>query len=348
MSRTVYRALYLMERSGPFEVGHKELPTPGSGEIIVKEISVGLNPVDWKIQATGFWVTDYPAILGNEAAGEVEAVGEGVTEFKKGDKVFHQGTMKNDYATFQEYVLVPAEIVIKLPSNITLDQAASLPVCVATAVIPLYSPPPIGIGFKAPWDGGRGQFSGKPALIFGGATSVGQYVIQFAKLSGFSPIIATASPHNTALLTSLGATHIIDRSTPASSFASSITRITNLPISLVYDAVSHQDTQQLGYDVLAEGGHIVIMLPSSIKEVQASGKKIVSVLGNVHQPEHREIGRALARHLPGLIEAGEITPNQVEVVPGGLDGVAPGLERLKNNLVSGRKLIVHPREIVTT
>ncbi|KIJ68037.1 hypothetical protein HYDPIDRAFT_37606 [Hydnomerulius pinastri MD-312] len=345
---SLYRALYLNEKFGAFKVGPKELPTPGPGEILVKEISVGLNPVDWKIQASGFWVTEYPAILGNEAAGEVEAVGEGVKEFKKGDKVFHQGTMSNNYATFQEYVLVPAEIAVKLPSNITLDQAASLPVCVATAVIPLYSPAPVGIGFKAPWDGGRGQFTGQPALVLGGATSVGQYAIQFARLSGFSPIITTASPHSTALLKSLGATHVIDRNTPASEFAAEVAKITTLPIPLVYDGVSHEDTQQLGYDILAPGGHIILVIGSQIKEQEGSGKKIVGVFGSVHMPDNRAVGRALANHLPALIEAGEIIPNQVEIVPGGLDGVVPGLERLKNNLVSGKKLVVHPRETVTS
>jgi hypothetical protein len=75
----------------------------------------------------------------------------------------------------------------------------------------------------------------------------------------------------------------------------------------VYDAVSYEDTQQqLGYDTLAEGGHIVIVLPPSIKETQGTRKKIVRVWGSVYVPENREIGKALVKHLPGLIEAGDI------------------------------------------
>ncbi|KAF8557927.1 GroES-like protein [Imleria badia] len=342
------RALLLKEKFGAFEVGTKAMPSPGPGEILVKEVAVGLNPIDWKIQsapAYAVMVTEFPTVLGRDAAGQVEAVGEGVTQFKKGDNVFHQG-LSGHYGTFQEYVLAPAEIVSKLPDNITFEQASSLSVGVSTTTIPLYSPSPLGVGLKAPWDGGRGHYAGQPAVVFGGASSVGQYAIQFAKLSGFSPIITTASLRNTELLKSLGATHIIDRNIPASSFASEIASITTKPIPLVFDAVSTPETQQLGYDALAEGGHIVIVVKSSIQETPGSTKKAVGVFGNVHFPANRAIGRALAQSLPGFLEAGDIVPNEVEVLPGRLNSVAPGLERLKNNLVSGKKLIVRVGETV--
>lgn len=82
------RVLYLKEKFGAFEVGTKDIPTPGPGDVLVKEVAIGLNPLDWKIQAYGVIVPSYPAILGSDAAGVVEAVGEGVTQFKKGDKVY--------------------------------------------------------------------------------------------------------------------------------------------------------------------------------------------------------------------------------------------------------------------
>ena len=133
-----------------------------------------------------------------------------------------------------------------------------------------------------------------------------ELAIQFAKLSGFSPIITTASLRNTDLLKSLGATHVIDRHTPASSFASEIASITTSPISLVFDSVGTAETQQLGYDTLAEGGHIVVVLKSSIQETPGSTKKVVGVFGNVQVTANREIGRALAQSLSGLLESGNI------------------------------------------
>ena len=133
-----------------------------------------------------------------------------------------------------------------------------------------------------------------------------ELAIQFAKLSGFSPIITTASLRNTDLLKSLGATHVIVRHTPASSFASEIASITTSPISLVFDSVGTAETQQLGYDTLAEGGHIVVVLKSSIQETPGSTKKVVGVFGNVQVTANREIGRALAQSLSGLLESGDI------------------------------------------
>lgn len=130
--------------------------------------------------------------------------------------------------------------------------------------------------------------------------------IQFARLSGFSPIITTASLRNTDLLKSLGATHVIDRNIPPSSFASEIASITTKPIPLVFDSIAQADTQQLGYDILAEEGHIIVVLQSSIKQVPGSTKKVLGVFGSVQAPANRAIGRALAQNLPTLLEAGDI------------------------------------------
>ncbi|EGO00285.1 hypothetical protein SERLA73DRAFT_180787 [Serpula lacrymans var. lacrymans S7.3] len=339
-------SLWLTEERGSFAVGPHAIPTPEAGEILVKVESAGLNPVDWKIQAHAFWVEHYPAILGNEGAGIVEAVGPDVTQFAKGERVLFQATMDNRKASFQQYVIVPAEIVGKIPSNISFDQAATLPVCIATTALSLYSPAPNGIGLRAPWDGGRGSFSGQPALVIGGATSVGQYAIQWAKLSGFSPIITTASLHNTALLKSTGATHVLDRGLSPSALSAEILKITSTPIKLVYDSVTAADAQQAGYDILAPGGHLILALEQSVKVKDGDNKTVFRVFGNIHPPHKRAFAAALFGHLTKYLADGDIIPNTVEVVPGGLNGVASGLQRLKDNLVSGRKLVVHPHETV--
>jgi len=73
---------------GEFKLGKRDIPKPGSGELLVKVKAAALNPIDWIIQRGYFPMVDtFPAVLGTDAAGDVVEVGEGVTNFAKGDRV---------------------------------------------------------------------------------------------------------------------------------------------------------------------------------------------------------------------------------------------------------------------
>ncbi|KAH8112680.1 GroES-like protein [Phellopilus nigrolimitatus] len=349
------KALFLQTPgNGEWVVGHRAIPKAGAGELVVKINSTALNPVDWKIRGYlyNLFVMEYPAVLGSDSSGTVEEVGEEVKGFAKGDRVVHQGFFNNDKATFQQYAIVPAEITAKLPSEISFDQAASVPLGLATAAIGLYEArAQKGLDkLTPPWEtGGKGLYSGKPIVVLGGSTSVGQYVIQLAKLSGFSPIIATASLHNTAHLQSLGATHVVDRNGGAKAVTAALA---GTPVDLVYDAVSEPSTQTQGWDLLAPGGALVLVLDGKIEKVKVDKAKypdktlVDGVAGNVHLPCARKIGVSLYSKLTQLLGDGSIQPNRVEVLPNGLAGIPDGLERLKENKVSGMKLVARPQETV--
>lgn len=143
------------------------------------------------------------------------AIGEGVARFAVGDRVMHQGFFNRRMATFQQYTTVPQDLAAKIPPNLSFDEAATIPLTMATAALGLYNKriePYGGCGLYPPWEeGGRGKYARQPLFVTGGSSSLGQHVIQFAKLSGFSPIITTASPRHIAHLQALGATHVIDR-----------------------------------------------------------------------------------------------------------------------------------------
>jgi NADPH:quinone reductase-like Zn-dependent oxidoreductase len=79
------KALLLLEKQGNFEVRSRSIPSPGTGQLLVKVISAALNPVDYKIQEHAIFVDHYPAVLGVDIAGIVEEVGQGVENFRKGD-----------------------------------------------------------------------------------------------------------------------------------------------------------------------------------------------------------------------------------------------------------------------
>ncbi len=129
-------------------------------------------------------------------------------------------------------------------------------------------------------------------------------VIQVAKISGFSPIITTASLRNADFLQSLGATHVIDRNLP---LGDAVKSVTTEPIKYVYDAISTKHTQQPSYDVLAPGGKLIIVLhPALDKSKIDDSKTVVEAFGAVYDPAQRELGATVFKHFTSLLESGEI------------------------------------------
>ena len=115
------------KQGGSFAEASVPYPAPGNNEICIRTKAVALNPLDWKNRAFAVTVQSWPAVLGIDAAGVVDSVGESVKGFKPGDEVFGLGGMDNRGATFQEIFTVPALQVAKKPTSLTFEEAASLP-----------------------------------------------------------------------------------------------------------------------------------------------------------------------------------------------------------------------------
>ncbi|GJE89873.1 zinc-binding alcohol dehydrogenase family protein [Phanerochaete sordida] len=335
-----------------FVVADIAVPEPGPGHVLIAVHAAALNPVDWIVAETGRYVSSWPTGLGMDAAGVVERLGEGVVKFGVGDRVMFAGTVAGPtiVTTFQQFVVMSVDFVAKVPSNISLDQAATMPCTVATAAFGLYQAkqqPLGGLGLTPVWEeGGRGKYAGEPIVIIAGATGVGQHTIQFAKLSGFSPIITTASPHNAAYLKSLGATHVLDRALPLSALPARVRAITAKPVLYGYDAVSVPETQNALFDAVAPGGQILLVkrtVAVDEAKVVERGTYVARVFGDVQAPGMQEIGRTLYAHFTQLVEAGEIKPTRLEVLPDGLAGIPDGLQRLKKG-ISALKFVAHPQE----
>jgi NADPH:quinone reductase-like Zn-dependent oxidoreductase len=333
---TQQKALLVPAKFADFVVGSKSIPKPGPGELLVKIRSTALNPFDWKVHKYGIFVEEFPAVLGSDLAGDVEEVGEGVTTFVKGDRVFAQGQYQSDWATFQQYAKTNAATTSKIPSKFSYDDVATIPVALSAAYVGLYGSNP-GAAFDAPVSASAvGKYANTPLIVLGGSSSVGRYVIQLAKYSGFYPIITTSSLKHADEVKSLGATHVIDRNT---SVVAEVRKLTDKPILTVYDAISSADTQQAGIDVLAAGGKLVIVLPPSVK---AEGKEIIHIMGLASL--HPELLTSLyGKDVYGFLEQGVLKPSHLEIV-GGLAAIPEGLNRLQNNQVSNKKLVAHPQD----
>jgi NADPH:quinone reductase-like Zn-dependent oxidoreductase len=130
-----------------------------------------------------------------------------------------------------------------------------------------------------------------------------------AKLSGFNPIITTASVQNEDYCRAAGATHVIDyRTTPYDSIPAVVKGITKGPVQVIYDAISTQESQRADLEILGPNGSLVLTLPPAI-DIPAEPKNnrwVVMVYGGVREHGNSEFGTAMYAALPGLLADGLI------------------------------------------
>ncbi|CUA67073.1 hypothetical protein RSOLAG22IIIB_02991 [Rhizoctonia solani] len=335
-----HKASILPQKHGKLEVSTRPTPVPQGTQALVKVTAAAVNPADWKILDYGVLIETFPAVLGCDGAGIIEAVGPDVTNFKPGDKVFFQGLYTRvDETTFQQKTIVETDIISKIPDNIDEDQASTIPAAALTALIGLFQKTGVDIPVNGPTANGRS------VLILGGSSSVGQFAIQLARIAGFSPIVTTASAQHTDFLKSIGATHIFDRNVDAKTIQSFF----STPVSLALDAVSVESTQRLAYDVLttpspAPKAYLALVLPliDSLKEKNADNKVTVNqIYGSSHA--FRDLAVPFWQSIGQWIKDGKFVPNRVQLVKGGLAAVLEALD-LSRKGVSGVKLVIRPQE----
>jgi len=176
-------------------------PLPTGRDLLVKIAAVSVNPVDFKIRQNSAkdTVLASPKIIGWDAVGVVEAVGEGVSLFKVGDDVYYAGDITRSGSN-AEYQLVDERIVGRKPKSLNTEEAAAIPLTALTAWEILFDR--IRINEKD---------RGKSVLIIGGAGGVGSIAIQIAKKVAGLTVIATASrPESIAWCEQQGADYVVN------------------------------------------------------------------------------------------------------------------------------------------
>lgn len=178
-----------------------ETPTPVGKDLLVKIEGVSVNPVDFKIRQNSAKdvVLEHPKIIGWDAVGIVEAVGEDVTLFKAGDEVYYAGDITKPGSNAQ-YQLIDERIVGNKPKKLSAEEAAAMPLTALTAWEILFDR--IRVSEKD---------KGKTVLIIGGAGGVGSIAIQIAKKVAGLNVIATASrPETIAWCKEQGADYVVN------------------------------------------------------------------------------------------------------------------------------------------
>jgi NADPH2:quinone reductase len=180
-----------------------------------------------------------PWVLGSSIAGIVHQLGpEPSPSFKVGDRVFGTSNLQNstpDQAGLQEYAILQTDSIAHTPASITDDEAATLPINIATTAIALFTP--FGFAYPTPWEEGKPFTNASdPIVLLGAGTNIARLFTRLAtQILGIKTIIAVASLSNTSELQEAGASHIIDRHLPeetiiaqvhaAAGGASNVTRI---------------------------------------------------------------------------------------------------------------------------
>ncbi|MEU6379126.1 NADP-dependent oxidoreductase [Streptomyces sp. NPDC046909] len=193
------RALHVPEAGGQPVLGELPAPEVTPGHVLIKVRAAGLNPLD-NVLAAGAFAERlphiYPLVLGRDAAGVVEAVGEGVDHVEPGQEVFGNVPLAPPIqaGTLAEYALLPAATVVVKPAGLDFATAAALPLAAAAAVaaVDRIDPQP-----------------GQVVLVNGATGGVGRYAVQLLAAREVT-VVATGTPDDAARLTALGATTVVN------------------------------------------------------------------------------------------------------------------------------------------
>ena len=194
------RAAYY-ERNGAagevLRVAEVDTPTPGPGEVRVALITSGVNPSDVKARAGLTRRIAFPRVIPHsDGAGEIDAVGAGVSPSRLGERVWiWNGQWKRAFGTCAQFVVLPETQAVHLPAQVDFDAGACLGIPAMTAAH--------AVAAAEAW-------AGSTLLIPGGAGAVGHYAIQFAKARGAVVITTVSSPEKAKLAQQAGADHVID------------------------------------------------------------------------------------------------------------------------------------------
>ncbi|MCX6048435.1 MAG: NAD(P)-dependent alcohol dehydrogenase, partial [Chloroflexi bacterium] len=269
-----------------------EKPTPKEHQLLIKVHAAAANPLDWhKMRGTPFLVRLSDGFLkpkdtriGADIAGQVEAVGSNVTQFRPGDEVFGVGA-----GGFAEYACAGETKVALKPANLSFEAAAAVPVAALTALQGLRD---------------KGQIQpGQKVLINGAAGGVGTFAVQMAKAFG-AEVTGVCSTRNVELVRSIGADHVIDYT------QTDFTR-NGQPYDLIFDAVGNRsvaDYQRAlrangictvaGFTTLARLCQVVVLGAW----VSKTSNKKIGLMG-IAQPNSKDL-----IFIKELLETGKIVP----------------------------------------
>ena len=236
------KAIRVHEFGGPEVLRLEEVPvpTPGSGQVLVRIHAIGVNPVETYQRSGSNPAIKLPWTPGMDAAGVIEAVGQGMSHAKAGDRVYTSDTITGSYA---EFALCEEKSVHRLPANITFQQGAAINIPYATA-------------YRALFHRARAR-AGEVVLIHGASGGVGIAATQIARAAGLTIIGTGGTDAGRKLVADHGAHHVLDHRRPG--YLDQILKLTNgRGVDIILEMLANVN---LGQDLplLAKHGRVIVI-----------------------------------------------------------------------------------------
>ncbi|KAL3483763.1 chaperonin 10-like protein [Aspergillus germanicus] len=348
MTPPTNQAAWLVKAGSPLEVGEAPMPTPGPGEIVVKNAAIAINPLDNHMQDVGVFVQQWPAIIGCDVAGEVYEVGADVTRFKKGDRVTGHAinliTGRPQDGAFALYTVVPADKAAILPDSISFTDGAVLPLALEAAVcalclqvpgeaLPGVSTPALGLPYPSLDE--QTKPIGKVLIVYGGSSAVGSMTTQIATAAGIH-VISIAGKQNFALSKSCGTGTVINREDlDVVAQAVEAVKKSNLEFIGIFDAISTPPTYAHDLEILEKlgGGHLAAVHPPPAEVPENVTGGMIFAVNDVATPVWRDLVT------PALASGSLQCLPRPMVVGKGLQSIQGALDKMREG-VSAAKIVV--------
>ncbi|EOR24264.1 MAG: zinc-dependent alcohol dehydrogenase family protein [Bacillus sp. (in: Bacteria)] len=286
--------------SSVFKLKEIESPDLLPGQVRVKVKATSVNPIDIKVRSGAVPAVSpaFPAVLHGDVAGVIEEVGEGVKSFQIGDEVYGcAGGFKGLAGALAEYMIVDAKVLAHKPQNISMEEAAAIPLVGITAWESLF----IKGGLKA----------GKDILIHGGTGGVGHIAVQLARWAGATVHTTVSSMEKQAIARELGANHVINyRETSVKEYVGKYTAGKGFPI--IFDTVGGRNLDN-SFEGAAVNGTVLTIAARSTHDLTPLHSKglsfhvtfmLLKLLDETTRFEHGDILRSIT----AVIEANRLKP----------------------------------------
>ncbi|KQO20565.1 alcohol dehydrogenase [Flavobacterium sp. Leaf82] len=328
----------VLHQNGQFYLEEVATPLPKDNQIQVKIIAAGFNPIDYQMTENG---TErkllHSPILGREFSGIVSAIGEKVTGFKIGDRVFCGSGSMGSNGTYAEYICVPAEIVMHLPNTISIEEGAAIP----------------SVGLTALQSITRMKANLTDSIfITGAAGGVGNMLLKLLIERGNRNLIVTAGNESsiTALLDLGIKSNQIINYRKEDVYETALALNKNESFDFVVDLVGNEIAVTAAKLLKTNGTYVDVTnfsTPDSREVLFSKGATILNISNYAYGLEKRyDYYKNGLEELKILLEKKTITPPNIEII-GALevDTILKAHQILRDNKTNGKKLIMQMKQL---